>query len=176
MGVSNWSAARVRQTAAQLAARGVALASNQIQYSLLYRAPEASGVLAACREAGVTPVAYSPLAQGLLTGKYQAGGAAKAGGPRGAVFTDEKLRRIEPLLGLMAEIGAGRGGKSPAAVALNWVVCKGAIPIPGVKSAAQAAEVASALGWRLSSEEVAALDKASASVSDVAFGAPFEKW
>jgi aryl-alcohol dehydrogenase-like predicted oxidoreductase len=46
----------------------VPLASNQIQYSLLYRTPEANGVIDACREAGATVIAYSPLAQGLLTG------------------------------------------------------------------------------------------------------------
>ena len=44
------------------------LASNQVQYSLTYRAPERNGVLAACRELGVTLIAYSPMAQGLLTG------------------------------------------------------------------------------------------------------------
>ena len=120
-------------------------------------------------------MAYSPLAQGLLTGKYVPSGA-KPGGPRAAVFSDAKLRQIEPLLGLMREIGAARGGKTPAQVALNWTVCKGALPIPGVKSRAQAAEVAGAMGWRLTPEEVAALDKASAPVAAVAFGAPFEKW
>lgn len=44
------------------------LASNQVQYSLLYRAPEKNGVLRACNELGITLIAYSPLAQGLLTG------------------------------------------------------------------------------------------------------------
>ena len=48
--------------------KGVPLASNQIQYSLLYRSPEQNGMLQACRELGVTPIAYSPLCQGLLTG------------------------------------------------------------------------------------------------------------
>jgi len=46
----------------------VPLASNQIQYSLLYRVPESNGVIEACNEAGATVIAYSPLAQGLLTG------------------------------------------------------------------------------------------------------------
>ena len=49
-------------------AKGVPLASNQVQYSLLYRAPERNGVVDALREAGATLIAYSPLAQGLLTG------------------------------------------------------------------------------------------------------------
>lgn len=48
--------------------QGVQLASNQVQYSLLYRASEQNGVLKACQELGVTLIAYSPLCQGLLTG------------------------------------------------------------------------------------------------------------
>ena len=53
------------------------LASNQIQYSLLYRVPESNGVIEACNEAGATVIAYSPLAQGLLTGAF----AARLGRP-----------------------------------------------------------------------------------------------
>jgi aryl-alcohol dehydrogenase-like predicted oxidoreductase len=44
--------------------------SSQVQYSLLYRYPEQNGVLEACRENGVTLVAYSPMCQGLLTGRW----------------------------------------------------------------------------------------------------------
>eukprot|EP00884_Botryococcus_braunii_P003909 jgi/Botrbrau1/13519/Bobra.0347s0006.2 len=70
VGVSNFSQRRVREASKLLADVGVPLASNQVQYSLLYRKPEKSGLLETCRELGVTLVAYSPLAQGLLTGKY----------------------------------------------------------------------------------------------------------
>lgn len=176
VGVSNFNVQRIKSTSAALKARGIPLASNQVQYSLLYRAPETSGVMEACREAGVTLVAYSPLAQGLLTGKYVPGGEARPGGPRSAVFTEDKLRSVQPLLGLMREIGAARGGKTPGQIALNWTMCKGALPIPGVKNAKQAKEVAGALGWRLTLEEVSALDKASAPLAKTAFGAPFENW
>jgi aryl-alcohol dehydrogenase-like predicted oxidoreductase len=55
-------------TVSGVQARGVPLASNQVQFSILYRAPERNGVLAACKELGVTLIAYSPMAQGLLTG------------------------------------------------------------------------------------------------------------
>ena len=176
VGVSNFNAARVRNAVKALGARGVPLSSNQIQYSLLYREPERNGVLEACREAGVTVVAYSPLAQGLLTGKYTAPGAAKPSGPRAAVFTPARLAGVEALLGVMREIGDGRGGKTPGQIAINWLLCKGTLPIPGVKNARQAQEVAGALGWRLTAEEVRALDIASDKVGTVAFGAPFEKW
>ena len=199
VGVSNFKAERVRGAVKALGARGVVLSSNQVQYSLLYREPERNGVLEACREAGVTVVAYSPLAQGLLTGKYTGSGAAAPSGPRAAVFTPSRLAGVESLLGVMREIGQARGvrlllccvalctalhcahrprsqGKTPGQIAINWCLCKGTLPIPGVKNARQAQEVAGALGWRLTPEEVRALDAASDKVGTVAFGAPFEKW
>jgi len=181
VGVSNFNARRTRDAARTLAARGAPLSSNQVQYSLLYRAPERNGVLDACREAGVTLVAYSPLAQGLLTGKYSGAGAAKPAGARALLFTESRTRSLDAMLSLMRELGAAHAGadgvaKTPAQVALNWCICKGTLPIPGVKNAAQAAEAAGARGWRLSAEAVAALDKAADTLGDVASGAPFENW
>lgn len=66
----------------------------------------------------------------MFEGKYTAGGD-KPGGPRLAIFTDDKLEKLAPLIGLMKDIGSGHGGKTPAQVAINWVICKGAIPIVG---------------------------------------------
>ncbi len=63
-------------------------------------------------------------------GKYTPGGV-KAGGPRSAMFTDDRLRAVQPLLGLMRDVGGAHGGKTPAQVAINWTICKGALPIPG---------------------------------------------
>jgi len=61
----------------------------------------------------------------------------------------------------MTVIGQDHGGKSNAQVALNWVICKGALAIPGAKNAKQAQENAGALGWKLKEEELAKLDEAS---------------
>ena len=61
----------------------------------------------------------------------------------------------------MTEFGQEHGGKSKSQVALNWCICKGALPIPGAKNARQAEENAGALGWKLTEEEVAKLDEAS---------------
>ena len=61
----------------------------------------------------------------------------------------------------MTEIGQDHGGKSNSQVALNWTICKGALPIPGAKNAKQAEENAGALGWKLTEEEVSRLDEAS---------------
>ena len=65
-----------------------------------------------------------------VAGKYVAGGK-KPGGPRTAIFSDDKLEKLQPLVGLMQDIGSGHGSKTPAQVAINWVMCKGAIPIVG---------------------------------------------
>lgn len=56
--------------------------------------------------------AFAPISQGMLTGKYKVG-ASKPDGPRSFTFTDDKLRRAEPLLGLMNEIGTARGVRFP---------------------------------------------------------------
>jgi len=60
-------------------------------------------------------------------------------------------------------------------VALNWIICKGALPIPGVKNKRQVEEVAGAVGWRLSDGEVLELEKAADKVA-APLGAPFENW
>jgi aryl-alcohol dehydrogenase-like predicted oxidoreductase len=158
-GVSNYNTAQMRRAHAALAKRGVPLASNQVEYSLLKRGPERAGLLAACRELSVTLVAYRPLCSGLLSGKYTPENPPP--GLRGLQGGWSTLKQITPLLDLLREI-AKLHGKTPSQVALNWVICKGALPIPGAKSARQAEDNAGALGWRLGEAEVAALDKASA--------------
>jgi aryl-alcohol dehydrogenase-like predicted oxidoreductase len=164
VGVSNYSASQMRRAHALLAGRGVALASNQVHYSLLHRNPERNGVLAACRELGVTLIAYSPLEQGLLTGKYHPD--ASAGGADGSTqaVTPPRIlrRRVNPaalqrsaaLVAALRAVGAAHGGKTPAQVALAWLIHQGTLPIPGAKSAAQASANAGALGWDLDGDEI----------------------
>lgn len=156
VGVSNYNADQMRRAHAALARRGIPLASNQVNYSLLHRRPERDGVMEACCQLGVTLIAYSPLAMGLLTGKYTPENPPP--GLRGRRYGRRYLAQIQPLIGLMREIGQAHGGKTPTQVALNWVICKGAVPIPGAKSARQAEDNAGALGWRLTEGEIAALD------------------
>jgi len=158
-GVSNYNVERTRASFQALARFGIPLASNQISYSLLDRAPERNGLVAVCREFGVTIIAYSPLMQGMLTGRYTAENPPP--GIRGFRYSKNYFARIPPLLDVMREIGRGHGGKTLTQVALNWVMAKGAIPIPGVKNLHQAEDVLGALGWQLSAAEVAALDAAS---------------
>ncbi len=155
VGVSNYSEGEMRAIHAALAAEGIPLATNQVEYSLLRTMPETSGLLRACRDLGVTLLAYSPLAMGRLTGKY--GVANPPPGKRN--FSAFPMAEIEPVVAELRRIGAAHGGKSPAQVALNWVMCKGAVPIPGAKNASQAEQNAGALGWALVADEVAALDR-----------------
>ncbi|HEY70846.1 MAG TPA: aldo/keto reductase [Anaerolineae bacterium] len=162
VGVSNYGAQQVLRAHRALAEQGVPLASNQIRYSMLDREPEHNQQIETCRKLGVTVIAYSPLAQGLLTGKYTPENPPP--GARGRQYSRGLLERIRPLLSLMREIGEGLGGKSPSQVALNWTMCKGTVPIPGAKNARQAEENAGALGWKLDAEAVKALDAASAAI------------
>jgi aryl-alcohol dehydrogenase-like predicted oxidoreductase len=161
VGVSNYSAVQMRQAHAALGARGVPLAANQVEYSLLHRQPETNGVLDACRELGVTLIAYTPLAGGMLTGKYTAEnrptGFYRRVLPR---YHRKSLDAIQPVVGLLREIG-DRYSKTPSQVALRWLIENPIVlPIPGAKNGRQAASNAGALSFSLKAEEVAALSDA----------------
>jgi aryl-alcohol dehydrogenase-like predicted oxidoreductase len=159
VGVSNFSAAQMRQAHAVLSARGIPLASNQVEYSLLNRGPEVDGVLDACREIGVTLIAFQPLASGALTGKYSTAHPPTGMRRRAPLFRRDNLERLSPVIALLNEIGAGYQ-KSPAQVALRWLIERGALPIPGAKNSTQAAHNAEALGFSLTGAEMEAIDKA----------------
>ncbi|MQL90132.1 hypothetical protein Taro_022726 [Colocasia esculenta] len=193
VGVSNYSEKRLRDAYNQLKKRGIPLASNQVNYSLIYRIPEENGVKGACDELGVTLIAYSPIAQGMilnfpfhlfwilsfgsyssgiLSGKYTP--ANPPTGPRGRIYTPEFLTKLEPLISRIKEIGQSYG-KTPTQVVLNWLICQGnVVPIPGAKNAEQAQEFAGSLGWWLSDEEVLEL-RSLASQTKPVIGFPVEK-
>ena len=158
VGVSNFGHNRMLASYSALARHTVPLASNQVHYSLLNRSVEKEGVLRRCHELGIRLIAYSPLEQGLLTGKYSADNPPS--GTRSQRYAG-LLPRIQPLLKLLTEIGQDHGGKSNAQVSLNWAICKGTLPIPGAKNETQAVQNVGALGWRLTESEVARLDEAS---------------
>jgi len=162
IGVSNYSAEQMREAHQFLAARGVPLAVNQVRYSLLTRQIESNGISNTARSLGVTLLAYSPLAQGLLTGKYTSDSSdpkgARAIDPR---FSKEGLQKIEPVISLLRLLG-DKYGRTPAQVALNWLIAQGnVIPIAGVKTAQQVQQNAGALGWKLTDEEVVRLEQVS---------------
>jgi aryl-alcohol dehydrogenase-like predicted oxidoreductase len=159
VGVSNYGAEAIRRAHERLQKHEVPLASNQVRYSLLDRAPETNGVLDACRDLDVMLIAYSPLAQGLLTGKY-APGAKPSGLVRrfGGSFGDANLWRLAPLLEALRRIGETHE-KKPSQVALNWLAAqRGVLVIPGAKNERQARENAGSLGWSLAPEEAEELE------------------
>ncbi|XP_004499537.1 uncharacterized oxidoreductase At1g06690, chloroplastic [Cicer arietinum] len=172
VGVSNYSEKRLREAYEKLKKRGIPLASNQVNYSLIYRAPEENGVKAACDELGISLIAYSPIAQGVLTGKYTP--QKPPSGPRGRIYTPEFLTKLQPLLNKITEIGE-KYNKTNTQVSLNWLVAQGnVIPIPGAKTPEQAEEFKGALGWRLTNEEVAELRSLASTIKSV-IGFPVEK-
>jgi aryl-alcohol dehydrogenase-like predicted oxidoreductase len=159
VGVSNYDARQMTQAHEYLAAQGIPLATNQVPYSLLTRKIEQNGLLEKARQLDVTIMAYSPLAQGLLTGKYTPNTLPTLQGARriDPRFSPQGLKKLEPLLTTLQELGE-QHDKTPAQVALNWLIAQGnVIPIPGAKNAEQAKQNAGALGWSLTPEEVSRL-------------------
>ena len=162
VGVSNYSARQLRIAHAALAERGIPLASNQVEYSLLHRGPEVNGVLDACRELGITLMAYQPLAQGALTGKYRPGDRPKGIRRFGRYYRGDGPEKAQPVVALLREI-AERHSRTPAQVALRWLIeRRSVLPIPGAKNEEQAASNAAALSFSLVDGEVEALDRATA--------------
>lgn len=158
VGVSNFNAVQMGRAHAALAKHGIPLACNQVEYSLLKRVVERNGLLALCRELGVTLVAYRPVTGGLLTGRYTPENPPQ--GWRGRRYSRAYLSRIQPVVALLRQVGEAHGGKTPSQVALNWLIYKGALPIPGATKVQHVHENAGALGWRLSEDEIASLDAA----------------
>ena len=158
VGVSNYSEEQMREAHKILAARGVPLATNQVRYSLLSRQVEKQGIVRAASELGVTILAYSPLAQGLLTGKYSAQEEPTGARKMDSRFSKAGIEKIELVMSTLRKMGRKRD-RTPAQVALNWLIAQnGVIPIPGAKTAKQAEENAGALGWTLSQDEVNQLE------------------
>ncbi|MDJ0511601.1 MAG: aldo/keto reductase [Crocosphaera sp.] len=154
IGVSNYSATQMQQAHELLAEYDVPLAVNQVRYSLLTRQIEKNGILEKARQLGVTILAYSPLAQGLLTGKYTSNKEVTGARKLDSKFSDSGLKQIEPLISQLKQLGE-KYGKTTTQVALNWLIAQGnVIPIPGAKNARQAIENAGAMGWQLNDEDV----------------------
>jgi aryl-alcohol dehydrogenase-like predicted oxidoreductase len=165
VGVSNFPAAAMRTAHRVLASRGIPLAANQVRYSLAYRHIERNGVLEAARELGVTIIAYSPLGQGILTGKFHRDPALirSRPGPRRWMntFRHGGLGRSRPLVEAIQEIARAHGA-TPAQVALSWLVHASGdlvVAIPGATSVEQAEENAGTMGLHLTDTEIARLEE-----------------
>ncbi len=163
VGVSNYNLDMTRRANDALVRQGISLTSNQVEYSLLNRTIEKNGLFRFCQKANITIIAYSPLAMGILTGKYSTSNLPP--GFRRFRYGVDFMERVESLILKLRRIGAQHAGKTPAQVALNWVIAKGAVPIPGAKNRDQMLQNAGALGWSLTPAEVAELDEVSDEVT-----------
>jgi len=135
-------------------------------YSLLWRYHD-KDLLPFCIENGVGIVPYSPLAQGLLTGKYKKTDVFTDGRSRAALFQPENYQRCLEVTEAVREVSA-RHGKTPAQGAINWLLMTPGItaPIVGARNAVQARENIGATGWRFTDEEYAEIDEASRKFTD----------
>ncbi|HWF17197.1 MAG TPA: aldo/keto reductase [Acidimicrobiales bacterium] len=157
VGVSNYSAKEMRSIDAALRKRGLRLASNQIEFSLLRTMPRRVGLLDSCRELGVVPLAYSPIGQGRLTGKYSASNPP----PGSRTFSAHPMEQVDAVVAELRRIGDDHDGRTPSQVALAWLIAQGAVPIPGAKNRSQAEQNAGSLGWQMTDGELARLDTVS---------------
>ncbi|AFY83262.1 aldo/keto reductase [Oscillatoria acuminata] len=160
VGLSNYGPKRLERVYQKFSDRGVPIATLQVQYSLLSTYPVTTlGLKEVCDRLGIQLIAYSPLALGLLTGKYSEKGPFPPG-IRGLLFRNI-LPKIQPLLDCLRAIASNRN-KTMSQVAINWCICKGMIPIPGAKTVEQAQQNLGALGWSLDAGEIEELDQVAA--------------
>ncbi len=153
VGVSNHS---LQQWQAAEAALGGAVLSNQVLFNLVHRAPDRDLVPWAQKEGRIV-IAYSPLAQGLLSGRYQDSAPSNLRRFR-ANFRAGMRQRIAPLVAALREIG-GRHGATPAPVALAWLIRKPkVVAIPGASSVKQVEDNVAAADIDLAGDEVERLD------------------
>ena len=164
VGISNFKPERMRRAHAALQTRGLPIATNQVRYSLLDRHIETDGTLQTARELGITITAYTPLASGLLTGKYHRRPELLQGKSffwRGRL--QRQLEASRPLVAALEEI-ALKYQVTAAQVALNWVIWFNGelvVTIPGATKVQQAADNAGAMSFKLNQAELARLDELS---------------
>jgi len=167
IGVSNFSAHKMENSWATLQKSGIPLASNQVRYNLLDRSIESNGVLDLAKKLGITIIAYSPLAQGLVTGKFHDNPELlKNIGFRrySSQFKPAALEKSRPVIILLKEL-AMKYNVTPSQVALNWLIQYNGdtvVAIPGATKEIHVKENCGAMSFSLFDEDMARLDKVSA--------------
>ena len=158
VGVSNYSLDRWRAAETALGSR---VLSNQVQYSLVTRSPE-QDLLPFAEETGHVVIAYSPLAQGLLSGRYdrhnRPGNRVRIANP---LFLPENLDRAGDLIATLREV-ADAHSATPAQIALAWAIRRpGVVAIPGASSLEQLESNVAAAEIDLTDDEYQTLSAAS---------------
>jgi aryl-alcohol dehydrogenase-like predicted oxidoreductase len=167
VGVSNFSAAQMRSAWEVLQKQGIHLVSNQVRYNLLDRKIESNGILQTAKELGITIIAYSPLAQGLVTGKFHDNpdllkniGMRKYSSP----FKPAGLEKSRPLVKTVQEL-AIKYGVTSSQIALNWLISfhgETVVAIPGATKESHAKENAGAMTFTMTADDMSLLDNKSA--------------
>ncbi|KAI8088067.1 NADP-dependent oxidoreductase domain-containing protein [Gilbertella persicaria] len=155
VGVSNYSLDEIQRMHAALTKRGVPLASNQISFSLIRTIPEKSGLIKLCHDLGIAVLAYSPLGMGILTGKFGAKGPWPEGRQR--TFSSLDTEQLTKLLDVLKNL-SDKYNLPQSAIALNWCIVKGTIPLGGARTAEHVEQNNLALNFRLTPNEIAELD------------------
>jgi aryl-alcohol dehydrogenase-like predicted oxidoreductase len=166
IGVSNFSAKKMENSWKVLKEYGIPMASNQVRYSLLDRRIESNGVMDMAKKLGITIIAYSPLAQGLVTGKFHDNpGLLKNIGFRRytPLFKTEGLEKSRPVINVLKKL-AIKYNVTPSQIALNWLINFNGdtvVAIPGATKEIHVKENCGAMTFRLSDEDTASLDNVS---------------
>ncbi|MFP3282523.1 MAG: aldo/keto reductase [Nitrososphaeria archaeon] len=155
IGVSNFDLRKLEEARASLSRSDIA--SNQVEYSLVDRGPEA-GLLPYMEREGLTLISYSPLGQGILA---HGGHGSHAVGRFNALFHRHVRGNLAPLLEALRSVASAKGA-NPAQIALAWLLSRGphVVPIPGVKRESHVRDAASATSIHLSAQDIALLDSA----------------
>jgi len=166
IGVSNFSAKKMRSAWEALQKHGIQLFSNQVKYNLLDRSIESNGILDTAKELGIKIIAYSPLAQGVVTGKFhdnpellRNSGFRKFSSP----FKKKGLEESRPVVAELKKLAA-KYEVSPADVALNWMINfhgDTVLAIPGASKPEHAEGNTKSMNFSLSKDDLQLLDKVS---------------
>ena len=166
VGVSNFNAQKMKNSWETLQKSGIPLASNQVRYNLLDRKIESNGVMELAKKLGITIIAFSPLAQGLVSGKFHDNpGLLKNIGLRkySTQFKPEGLEKSRPVIVLLKEL-ADKYSVTTSQVALNWLIHYNGdtvVAIPGATKEIYVKENSGAMSFRLSDEDMLRLDNVS---------------
>lgn len=167
VGVSNYSAKQMTEAHRLLKTYGLSLVSNQVKYNLLHRNIDQNGTMAAAKELGISIIAYSPLQQGILTGRFHNDPSQIAAVSRmrrmQSGLDDSSLARSKPLIQALSKL-ADKYGVTPGQVALNWLIYyheDTVVAIPGASKVRHARENIGAMTFRLNREELEELNEES---------------
>lgn len=166
VGVSNFSAVKMKSAWETLQKQGINLLSNQVPYSLLNRQIESNGILDTAKELGITIIAYSPLAQGMVTGKFHENPELlKNIGFRkySWLFKPEGLKKSLPVIEAVKKM-ALKYQATPSQIALSWLINYHGdivVAIPGSTKVQHAKENDVAMKLRLAPEDMKLLDEVS---------------